>query len=120
MSELRRLNPQYTRDILPGGTPYALCLPQEKISDFLAQEDTIYAHRAEQLILNRRAEIDLAQNTSISGAYRVNGITYYTIKNGDTLGGIAKKFHCTVKQLKAWNNLKSDQIRAGKKLKICK
>ena len=42
------------------------------------------------------------------------------IKNGDTLGGIAKKFHCTVKQLKQWNGLKNDNIRAGKKLKICK
>ena len=120
LSELRRLNPQYTRDILPGGTPYALCLPQEKVSAFITQEDSIYRHRAEQLIHNRRAEIDLAKSTSISGAYRVNGVTYYTIKNGDTLSGIAKKFHCSVKQLKAWNNLKSDNIRAGKKLKICK
>ena len=120
LAELRRLNPQYTRDILPGGTPYALCLPQEKTTAFLQQEDSIYAHRADQLINNRRAEIDLAKVTSISGAYRVNGVTYYTIKNGDTLGGIAKKFHCTVKQLKAWNNLSSDNIRAGKKLKICK
>lgn len=120
LAELRRLNPQYTRDILPGGTPYALCLPQEKTTAFLQQADSIYAHRADQLINNRRAEIDLAKVTSVSGAYRVNGVTYYTIKNGDTLGGIAKKFHCTVKQLKAWNNLSSDNIRAGKKLKICK
>lgn len=120
LAELRRLNPQYTRDILPGGTPYALCLPQEKASAFIAQEDSIYAHRADQLINNRRAEIDFAKNTSVNGAYRVNGVTYYTIKNGDTLSGIAKKFHCSVKQLKAWNNLKSDSIRAGKKLKICK
>ena len=43
-----------------------------------------------------------------------------TIKKGDTLGGIAKKFHCSVKQLKAWNNLTNDIIREGKKLKICK
>ena len=41
-------------------------------------------------------------------------------KKGDTLSGIAKKFHCTVKQLKQWNGLKSDAIRDGKKLKICK
>lgn len=118
--ELRRLNPQYVRDIMPGGKAYALCLPAEKTSLFLAREDSIYAHRADELINNRRAEIDLAKATDISGAYRVNGVTYYTIKNGDTLGGIAKKFRCSIKQLKAWNGLKSDNIRAGRKLKICK
>ena len=120
MDELRRLNPQYSRDILPGGTAYALCLPAEKVGAFIDQEERILAYKADSLINNRRAEIDLAKVTSISGAYRVNGVTYYTIKRGDTLGGIAKKFHCTVKQLKQWNGLKNDNIREGKKLKICK
>lgn len=120
MNELRRLNPQYSRDILPGGTAYALCLPSEKVGLFIDQEEAIIAYKADSLIHNRRAEIDLAKVTSINGAYRVNGVTYYTIKKGDTLSGIAKKFHCTVKQLKQWNNLTSDNIREGKKLKICK
>lgn len=120
MEELRRLNPQYSRDILPGGKDYTLCLPTEKVGLFIEQQDSIIAHKADSLIHNRRAEIDLAKVTSINGAYRVNGVTYYTIKNGDTLGGIAKRFHCSVKQLKKWNGLKSDIIRAGKKLKICK
>lgn len=120
LDELRRLNPQYTRDILPGGTTYALCLPSEKAGLFIEQQDSIYAHKADQLINNRRAEIDMAKVTDISGAYRVNGVTYYTIKNGNTLGGIAKKFRCSVKQLKAWNGLKNDNIRAGRKLKIYK
>ena len=120
MEELRRLNPQYSRDILPGGKDYTLCLPTEKVGIFIEQQDSIIAYKADSLIHNRRAEIDLAKVTSINGAYRVNGVTYYTIKNGDTLGGIAKRFHCSVKQLKQWNGLKSDIIRAGKKLKICK
>lgn len=120
MEELRRLNPQYSKDILPGGSEYALCLPTEKVGLFIDQQDSILAYKADSLIHNRRAEIDMAKVTSISGGYRVNGVTYYTIKNGDTLGGIAKKFHCSVKQLKQWNGLKSDAIRAGKKLKICK
>ena len=120
MEELRRLNPQYSKDILPGGSEYALCLPTEKVGLFIDQQDSILAYKADSLIHNRRAEIDMAKVTSISGRYRVNGVTYYTIKNGDTLGGIAKKFHCSVKQLKQWNGLKSDAIRAGKKLKICK
>lgn len=73
LDELRRLNPQYTRDILPGGTTYALCLPSEKAGLFIEQQDSIYAHKADQLINNRRAEIDMAKVTDISGAYRVNG-----------------------------------------------
>jgi membrane-bound lytic murein transglycosylase D len=120
MEELRRLNPQYSRDILPGGNAYALCLPADKVGPFIDRQDSIAAYKADSLINNRRAEIDLAKVTSVNGAYRVNGVTYYTIKNGDTLGGIAKKFHCSVKQLKQWNGLTNDIIRAGKKLKICK
>lgn len=120
LEELRRLNPQYSRDILPGGTDYALCLPSEKAGLYIEQEDSILAYKADSLVNNRRAEIDLAKVTSITGAYRVNGVTYYTIKNGDSLSTIARKFHCSVKQLKQWNGLKSDAIRAGKKLKICK
>ena len=120
MDELRRLNPQYSRDILPGGNLYALCLPSEKVGLYIDQEDSILAYKADSLINNRRAEIDMAKVTSVNGSYRVNGVTYYTIKKGDTLSGIAKKFHCTVKQLKQWNGLKSDAIRDGKKLKICK
>lgn len=120
MDELRRLNPQYSRDILPGGNQYSLCLPAEKMGMYIDMEDSIRAYKADSLINNRRAEIDMAKVTSINGAYRVNGVTYYTIKNGDSLSAIAKKFHCTVKQIKQWNGLKSDAIRAGKKLKICK
>ena len=120
MDELRRLNPQYSRDILPGGNAYSLCLPADKVGIFIDQEENILAYKADSLINNRRAEIDLAKVTSINGAYRVNGVTYYTIKNGDSLSTIAKKFHCSVKQLKQWNGLTSDTIRAGKKLKICK
>ena len=120
MAELRRLNPQYSRDILPGGSMYTLCLPADKMGPFIDMQDSIIAYKADSLINNRRAEIDLAKVTSVSGAYRVNGVTYYKIKRGDTLGGIAKKFHCTVKQLKQWNGLKNDNIREGKKLKICR
>ena len=118
LAELRRLNPQYARDIIPGGKPYAICLPIEKTGAYIDNEQTILAYQANELIHNRRAEIELLQRTSVNGGYSVNGVTYYKIKEGDTLGGIAAKFHVSVKQLKAWNGLKSDMIRAGKTLKI--
>lgn len=45
----------------------------------------------------------------------------YTIKKGDTLSGIAKKYGTTVKKLAALNGIKDpDKIYAGKKLKIPK
>jgi len=42
----------------------------------------------------------------------------YTVKSGDTLSRIAQKYHVTVSALKRKNNLKSDLIRTGQKLKI--
>ncbi|TDM18136.1 LysM peptidoglycan-binding domain-containing protein [Macrococcoides canis] len=42
----------------------------------------------------------------------------HNIKWGDTLGGIAAKYHTTVAAIKKLNGLKSDMIYAGRKLKI--
>lgn len=119
IKELRRLNSQYQLDVLPGGKTYALCLPQEKTAVYIALEDSVVTYKADSLINNRRKQIELAQKTSADG-YSVNGITYYKIKEGDTLSGIAKKFRCSVAQLQRWNSLKTTNIRAGKTLKIHK
>lgn len=42
----------------------------------------------------------------------------YTIRSGDTLGAIALRYRVRVSDLKRWNNLRSDLIRAGHKLII--
>lgn len=42
----------------------------------------------------------------------------YTVKSGDTLSHIAVQYGVTVNNLKKWNNLKSDTIYIGQKLKI--
>lgn len=42
----------------------------------------------------------------------------HNIKWGDTLGGIATKYHTSVSAIKKLNGLKSDMIYAGRKLKI--
>ena len=42
----------------------------------------------------------------------------YTVKKGDTLESIAKKYGTTVKKIKSANNLKNNKIKKGQKIKI--
>ena len=118
IEDLRYLNPQYTRDILPGNKAYRLCLPVDQTTTFISMHDDILAYQARQLIHDRRAEIDMAQKTSIAGGYMVNGKMFYKIRQGDTLGSIAKKFHVTVSQLQKWNGLTGTNIYTGKNLRV--
>jgi len=43
---------------------------------------------------------------------------YYTIKSGDTLSGISKKYGVSISDIMKWNNMKTKTLIAGKKLKI--
>ncbi len=44
--------------------------------------------------------------------------TVYKVKPGDNLGFIAERYGVNVKELKSWNNLRSDVIWAGQKLVV--
>jgi len=56
---LRSLNPMYRRDVVPGATePSPLRLPLADVGRFLDLEDSVYNHRASEL-LNRRAEVEV-------------------------------------------------------------
>ena len=44
--------------------------------------------------------------------------TTYSVKKGDTLSAIARKFGTTVAKIKQLNNLKNDNIQIGQKLKV--
>jgi membrane-bound lytic murein transglycosylase D len=111
---LKMLNPQYTMMIIPATTKeYMLTLPAELISEYWANEEAIHAKDAEYLkeykvhanLEKKRAEAPPAK--------------YHTVKKGETLGGIAKKYGRTIKQLMTWNNIKNaDAIREGQKLRV--
>ena len=113
IDELKALNPQYLTDIIPGAhRPCVLTLPQQYITPLLEAGDSLYTFDSEKLFTKSQlAYIDNDMNDRIT-------YTTHKIKSGETLGSIARKYHTTVKNLKSWNNLKSDNIRAGKTLKI--
>ena len=111
--EFNALNPQYLTEVIPGA--YRTCvltLPQQYIRPLVEAGDSLYEYDKEKFFpKSKLAYIDDDMT---------NRVTYIThkIKSGETLGGIAIKYHTTVKNIKNWNNLKSDNIRAGKTLRI--
>lgn len=65
--------------------------------------------------------IVLAEQKKFSLAKRAPAktqISFYKVRQGDSLWAIARKFNLSPEQLKSWNNLKSNRIYPGIKLKI--
>jgi LysM repeat protein len=42
----------------------------------------------------------------------------HTVKNGEHLSTIAKRYGCTVADLKSWNGITSSSVKAGRKLTV--
>lgn len=51
-------------------------------------------------------------------AYRRGRYYRYRIRRGDTLGGIARRFHVTVSSLRTWNHLRGSRIIVGRTLHV--
>lgn len=111
---LKMLNPEYTLDIIPATTKsYPLTLPAERITDYLLNEEVILGKDSTYL-----KEYAIEANLE-KKRHQSPPATYYTVKKGDTLGGIARKYGRTIKQLMQWNNLKNaDALRIGQRLRV--
>ena len=124
MDELRTLNPQYRADFIPGEhASYPICLPTQKMNALINWADTIF--KASEDSLSRRATIVKAAVSddppAISKPSRKKssqGSSYHRVRRGETLTSIASKHGTTVSRIKKLNNLRSDRIREGQRLKV--
>lgn len=109
---LKMLNPQYKMDIIPAiNKSYTLVLPMNRVTDYISQQDSIFAKDSTFLkeYLNPENVTKKIQATS----------TYYRVKSGDTLGAIARRHGVTTKQIMQWNNLKNaNRLSVGQRLRI--
>jgi membrane-bound lytic murein transglycosylase D len=111
---LKLLNPQYKLDIIPASNKsYALKLPTNRITEYIAQQDAIFAK--DSLYLKEYLNPSAVQKKIAEAP------TVYRVKKGDTLGAIARRYGVTTKQLMTWNNLKSaNKLSIGQRLQIRK
>lgn len=113
IEQVRTLNPQYKRDIIPGHIkPSPLKLPALSSYAFVSQEDTIPLHRIEELLANY---IILGEDSV--KAERKEQITHIT-RQGENLYTIADKYGVTAKDIRKWNGLGSNRVAQGKRLRV--
>jgi len=90
---------------------------------FIANEALIYAQSA---IVEKPKETVMANNSdAIGGAKKVtekvvweDSWKKHKVTKGQTLAVVAKKYNVTTSQIKQWNGLKSNSLKAGQVLKI--
>lgn len=80
---------------------------------------TIYPGQRLVVYPSARYNPSAAPKTSTASASQAPGGTH-TVKRGENLGLIAKKYGCTVSQLKSWNGLTKSTIHPGQKLAVSK
>lgn len=108
MDELRYLNPTYKKNVipvLPDEQSY-LTLPDNKVGAFVTNEEKIYDYYKR----------DTLRSVDILASQEV--LKIHTVKSGEHLSTIAKKYGCTVADLKQWNGIKTSSVKPGKKLTI--
>ena len=117
IEEIRALNPQYIKDIIPGeNEPYVLRLSNNLVTDFLANEDSIYKHKAQEFF-PKLSVAEMLKQAKANDDGR-GTLKRHKVKSGETLGGIALKYRVTVKQIMKWNGMRNTNIRAGQYLNI--
>ncbi|MEX0829172.1 MAG: LysM peptidoglycan-binding domain-containing protein [Nitrospirales bacterium] len=98
LEELKRLNPELRRNIVPksNGPGYHLKVPVGMASLIVAQHATL----------------------PVWTQPPPSPTQWYTVRRGDSLSVVARRFGMKVRQLKDMNRLSSNLIRAGTKLRV--
>ncbi|MDD2274020.1 MAG: transglycosylase SLT domain-containing protein [Desulfuromonadaceae bacterium] len=73
------------------------------------------------LLVPVKQTVDFAHEGQAPQAVKESYAKYYTIKKGDTLSALAKRFSVTTKMLSTWNNIKAKvALKPGRRIIIAK
>ncbi len=124
LDELRALNPQYRKDIIPGNIkPYPLVLPSLQAYAYVANEDSIINHNASRYAT--RDVVEPATGTSVQGSDERGDyvdettVKYHKVRKGENLTSIARRYGTTVGAIRRNNGMRRKSgVRRGQSLKI--
>lgn len=112
-NEVKRLNPHLVRSMTPPGKKaYPVRVPEGRAERFAASFPEIQ-QRAVQLAAREAAE------RRAEAARRAASVRRHTVRNGESLWTIARRYDTTVKKVQAANGLgRRNRIRPGQRLVI--
>ena len=119
IDELKALNPQYKRNIIPlSEDPMYLVLPIKYTLAFELMKDSVYQHDKDQYFSG--AAISYSEKpqttTSLTNVKNANP-QIHIVKQGESLSIIARKYRTTASELAKMNNINiNSTIHPGKKL----
>ena len=112
MDELVFLNPSFKFRVIPAtpDNPYKLRLRKKYIGSFINNEIALYAYKT------RAGVASEALAKLVGESYRESVL--YTVKSGETVTTVAKKFHMTTSEVRSMNGIKKNYIKPGRKILV--
>lgn len=128
VDELRWLNPHLTRSMTPPHvTSYDLWIPEQKAELLRAEADalerTSIAERQESRVAvrSRRSPSRRSSNRRVLASAATSSVKprqVHVVRRGERLEVVARKYRISKKYLKRINNLQSDRLRPGMRLRL--
>lgn len=117
LDELKTLNPQYKRLIIPAySQPYPIRLRITDMVRFIELQDSIHNYHYDEYFTPMK--VYTSQFTGKPLAEGESKKIYYYVKNGDNLSKIAAKYHLSVAELKRMNKLSSNSVNVKQRLLV--
>ncbi len=108
---LRWLNPKYKLGIIPEAEhEMKLILPTALVPAFIASENRMFGNPVEQENYHT-----IKQKGALTDGKKM---IYHVVEKGEFFHLLAMKYNCTIENIKTWNQLDSNFLYPGQKLKI--
>lgn len=119
--EIRELNPVFKRGFVPDlEEMVTLYLPRTLVASFIDQEAAIARSYIPDTSTPAPGMASERSSTTATTTASTSAKRTHVVRRGESLGSIAKKHHVKVSDLRAWNRLRSDRLKAGQKLVVMK